>query len=111
MKTKVTSEEFRVWELEFKKRVCKRCKSALLLPHESISGITRCLRCNAIGRAEDFPRATVFDQITTSPEVLAEDLIYDVGKVWASTLIVDTSFDSYEEAIAATVAKLKEAAK
>ena len=56
-------------------------------------------------------KKTLFDKITASPEVLAEDMVYSVGKVWASTLIVDTTFDSYEEAIAATVAKLKEVEK
>ena len=54
---------------------------------------------------------TIFHQITASPEVLAEDLVYSIGKVWASTLIVDTTFDTLEEAITATVAKLNEVEK
>lgn len=69
---------------------------------------------------------TVFDRITQSPEVLAEKLVYvikqlftisgtsrenpggyEVKTKWFST-IVDGDFDSEAEAIAATVAKLKE---
>lgn len=62
---------------------------------------------------------TIFDQITASPEVLAEKLVYaitygcSVGAVkhWYSTLELGTYFSKKEEAIAATVAKLKEVEK
>lgn len=55
---------------------------------------------------------TVFDRITTSPEVLAEKLVYYLryGNCYASSIISDV-FKSREEAIAATVAKLKEVEK
>jgi hypothetical protein len=56
-------------------------------------------------------RKTVFDRITASPEVLAEDLVYESGAMWMSTLITDATFDTLEEAIAATVEKLKEVEK
>ena len=62
---------------------------------------------------------TVFDRITASPEVLAEKLVYKticvaVNRVtyscWKST-ITDESYRTKEDAIAATVAKLKEMEK
>lgn len=37
---------------------------------------------------------------------LAEDMVYEIGSMWASTLIVDTTFETYEEAISATLAWL-----
>ena len=63
---------------------------------------------------------TVFDLITASEETLAEKLVYraafnsygGVKLVWRSTLYPDNAFwYSEAEAIAATVAKLKEVAK
>ena len=59
---------------------------------------------------------TVFARITASPEVLAEKLVYSITtrcsigavKNWYSTLELGTYFRTKEEAIAATVARLKE---
>lgn len=56
---------------------------------------------------------TVFDTITASPEVLAEKLVYITVTAWGetvyiSTIIRDAMFRSRSEAIAATVARLKE---
>ena len=66
---------------------------------------------------DKFKKPTVFDKITESHEVLAEKLVYkridsyycSSGSVvrWTST-ISDWEYDTKEEAIAATVAKLKE---
>ena len=62
---------------------------------------------------------TVFNRITSSPEVLAEKLVYRTIEIavnrvtyscWKST-ITDESYRTKEEAIAATVAKLKEVAE
>ena len=75
------------------------------------------------------PRQTVFHRITPSPKVLAEKLVYkiairtsnlvynhwgdcvgvgyDIKEVWKSTITEDT-YISETEAIAATLAKLKE---
>ena len=71
---------------------------------------------------------TVFAQITASPEVLAPRLVFRaeyktikpmylegkggiiVGEVWKSTVIAGASFKTETEAIAATLAELKEAA-
>lgn len=60
---------------------------------------------------------THFRQITASPDVMAEKLVYDWGHLfhngdikiyWKSTILPDAVFSSKAEAIAATVAKLKE---
>lgn len=61
---------------------------------------------------------TLFDRITASPEVLAEKLVFAIGRIvpdynhvvtlWYSTIIPDITFETRTEAIAATVAKLKE---
>jgi hypothetical protein len=51
-------------------------------------------------------KPTVFDRITASPEVLAESLVFWEGG-WTSRFIKFTTTNR-EEAIAATVAKLRE---
>lgn len=55
---------------------------------------------------------SVFNQITQSPEVLAENLLhciwYPKGRRWISTIIVWKEFENKREAYEATVAKLKE---
>lgn len=61
----------------------------------------------------------LFDRITASPEVLAPKLVYWTlieydGKIhthWMSTITGEVIYDSEQEAIAATVARLKEAEK
>lgn len=62
-------------------------------------------------KCQEITSPTVFDCITQSPEVLAEDFVYESGEMWMSTLIVDTTFETWEEAHAATVAKLKDVAE
>ena len=60
-------------------------------------------------------KPTVFHQISASPEVLAEKLVYvglfDGMWLWRSTLLPNKGFENKAEAIAATVAKLKEVAE
>lgn len=57
-------------------------------------------------------KPTVFDTITASPEVLAKFLVFHnriyKGRTKYHSAVVGGEFDSYEDAIAATVAKLKE---
>jgi len=54
-------------------------------------------------------RPTLFDRITQSPERLAETYMFNYdGKVFKSLLLPNMVFSSREEAIAATVARLKE---
>lgn len=63
-----------------------------------------------------FAKPTLFDRITQSPERLAPKLVYWTlieydGKIhthWMSTITGEVIYDSEPEAIAATVAKLKE---
>lgn len=71
-------------------------------------------------RWEDQDNPSLFYQITRSPEVLAEKFVYDWGHLchngdiriyWKSTILPDAVFGSKAEAIAATVARLKETAK
>lgn len=56
---------------------------------------------------------TVFDRITQSEETLAEKLVYryDGNNTWRSFLLYGYEFLIKSEAIAATVAKLKEVCK
>jgi hypothetical protein len=76
-----------------------------------------CNICGFVGDAAEFRDQTLFLRITTSPEVLADKLVYKtlcvaVNRVtyscWKST-ITEEAYRTKEEAIAATVAKLKEA--
>lgn len=91
-------------------KICVEC-GCKVIPSD-IHGLYYCPHCEEnLNATDDVRDYTVFDQITASPEVLAEDMVYEIGAMWASTLIVDTTFDSYEEAVAATVAKLKEIAQ
>lgn len=57
-------------------------------------------------------KQTLFDQITASPEVLAEKLVYEIcsdrGETYWVSTIVFGSWLERSEANAATVAKLKE---
>ena len=57
-------------------------------------------------------KPTVFDRIAQSPEVLAEKLLYaplgEFCKLWYSTVLPGEHWNVKEEAIAATVKKLKE---
>jgi hypothetical protein len=74
-------------------------------------------------RFEPKPPPTVFNRITASPEVLAAKLVYcnvtvreqpgrvELTKGWYSTIIRNKVWSNEEEAIAATVEKLKEQSK
>lgn len=80
--------------------------------------------CGQMGMREKFPEMTVFHKIAASPEVLAKSSVYclssdlcrtDDGKFtvkrnWKSPFI-DRCYDTEGEAIAATVARLKEVDK
>ena len=84
-----------------------------------------CLACETfLNTINGKSKPTLFDHITTSPEVLAEKLVYcekwtitsehpEKGKeheYW-STPFVDNLYPTKEQAIQATVAKLKEVAE
>lgn len=78
--------------------------SAIPLPYDGKSMIFQTMV------KDEFPEMTIFHRITSSPEVLAPYLVFfsarDNG--WCSMLTAGSSYDTYKEAIAATVAKLKE---
>lgn len=78
-----------------------------------------CGCCGCSGTPDEFFHDSVFARITASPEALAEKLVYKtlcvgVNRVtyscWKST-ITEESYRTKEEAIAATVARLKEQAE
>lgn len=103
------------------KRICGRCGSTDI-EENSLRGEViwcNCKRCKYFAKVTDFPEQTVFDKITASPEVLAEKLVYSewietFGRsllVYRSTILGSKHFESYTEAITATVAKLKEQAE
>lgn len=64
------------------------------------------------GECEYADNMTVFDRITASPEVLAKFLVFHnciyKGRTKYHSAVVGGEFDRYDEAITATVAKLKE---
>lgn len=106
------------------KRICKNCGSLDIRISKYYNG-EKCYVCNncyRIGISDVFPEYTVFHRITESPEVLAEAIVYEeyehsilsengCGAIfpggWTSS-IIEYSYSTKEEAVAATVAKLKE---
>ena len=100
------------------KLVCKNCKS-IAVDYEDYTGGTsyyRCKTCGMRGNKDKFTSQTLFDRITASPEVLAERLVLSFpfvdceGQViiaWYST-VKNGRWFTKKEAVAATVAKLKE---
>ena len=67
-------------------------------------------------RWEDENNPSLFYRITRSPETLAEKLVYITVTAWGKTVFISTiirneMFRSREEAITATVARLKEMAE
>ena len=94
-------------------KTCSKCYYLLVAARRHKFCLT--LSSNAEA-CKDFREASVFDRITASPEVLAEKLVYQfIGYdgnglfhgYWKST-ITDEDYATKEEAIAATVEKLKE---
>lgn len=80
-----------------------------------IQGMYYCPRCDDDKREIDVLPMTVFDHIKQSPEVISKFLVFHnriyKGRTKYHSSVVGGEFDSYEEAIAATVAKLKEVVK
>ena len=94
------------------KLVCKNCKS-IAVEYEDYCGGTsyyRCKTCGQRGDKDKFTQQSVFDRITASPEVLAVELVtLDCDGWWAYVGIGKRkTYPTREEAIAATVARLKE---
>ena len=101
---------------------CPKCESKdihITYYPAPTDNMATCYGCGYADLAERFPEQTVFDRITTSPEVLAEKLVYRTIEIavnrviyscWKST-ITEEAYRTKAEAIAATVAKLKEVAE
>lgn len=94
--------------------ICSVCGGMNIQTERRPDGDRHCLDCGSrwkIGSDQESHPPTVFARITASPEVLAEKLVYwehdDWGSGWTSNLI-DEVYNTESEAIAATVAKLKE---
>lgn len=96
------------------KKTCGQCKYRYAYRHdEDCNGRCRVHPFNrvfsnkpACSKFEPIPPPTLFETITASPEVLAESLVFWEGG-WTSRFIRLTT-TNWEEAIAATVARLKE---
>lgn len=96
-------------------RICQKCKSTNVVEDGTYGGTTyyRCETCHHLGEKDDFPEMTVFDRITASPEVLAPEFVYceevfPGWDTWCSLLLGNVGYRTKQEAIAATVARLKE---
>lgn len=97
-------------------RICGKCGSRKVADAGSYGGSSffKCETCGQLGMREKFPEMTLFDRITASPEVLADKLTYwqydpEQSRCgWTNNIIVGELYKNYHEAIAATVAKLKE---
>ena len=76
----------------------------------------RCPECQMEFPERMFPKeSTVFDHIKQSPEVMAKFLVFHSriykGRTKYHSSVVGGEFDSYKEAVDATVEKLKEVVK
>lgn len=102
-------------------RYCKTCGNVTVADAGYYAGSSfyQCETCGRRGTSDIFPPATVFHQITTSIEVLAETLVFTSYfedchyrvRAWKSVFFLQNRYRTKEEAIAATVAKLKEVAE
>ena len=96
--------------------VCPDCGSDMVMTERRPDGYHICRKCCFYWRNEAKPKQTIFKEITQSEEALAEKLVYITVTAWGetvymSTIIRDRMFKTREEAIAATVARLKEVAE
>ena len=97
---------------------CPKCGSIRIAKAPS-GDVAICLACESfLNTIDGKSKQTVFDRITASPEVLAENFVYCESEEytfscasWRSTLLGNTSYARKEEAHTATVEKLKEVAK
>ena len=97
--------------------VCPECGSTNIMTERRVNGYHVCLECHNFWSNGVKPTLTVFQQITQSPEVLAEYCVYECGDiygdgypVWYSS-VTKIYYAEKAEAIAATVARLKEVAE
>jgi hypothetical protein len=101
--------------------VCQNCKSIAVEYEDYVGGTSyyRCKTCGMRGNEDKFTQVTLFSRITASPEVLAESVVYtyemaiggSMFRVYWTSPFVENFYPDKPEAIAATVAKLKEVAE
>ena len=100
-------------------KMCKNCRYFATTGSSSVCTLYCCATSDG-ENCRNYEVSTLFDRITTSPEVLAPNFVveeiaeYLTAKFvtgYRSTIIPDKIWENYEEAIAATVAKLKEVAE
>lgn len=96
---------------------CILCGGAAELCGKNIFGedVYECTVCHEPGHHSRFEDVTLFTEITKSPEARAEKLVYCEeperfceNASWRSVLLGKVSYAKKAEAIADTVAKLKE---
>ena len=88
---------------------CPDCGSLNI--EEVFDGESYCKDCFLHCATDDLEDASVFDRITASPEVLGKELVFwghDKDGEWYTSHLLDEDYQTEAEAIAATVAKLKE---
>lgn len=97
------------------KNRCPECGSSNIQTERRLDGFHHCIDCRhrwKIGESQ--PKQTLFDRITQSPEMLAPKfigLIFDhifTSKYRYYSMLTGEFYNSESEAIATTVAKLKE---
>ena len=92
---------------------CPDCES--LNVEEVFDGEAYCKNCHLHCSVFDLKYATFFDHIKQSTEVMAKFLVFHnriyKGRTKYHSSVVGGEFDSYEEAYATTLAKLKEVVK
>lgn len=95
------------------KKLCPLCRETVYkFPEHNIpNGLYHCGMCEKNFTDEEVLNDDLFHRITQSPEALAKKLVYDIEWEWYSTIICNKGFSSQREAIAATVARLKEMAE
>lgn len=103
------------------KLVCKNCGNTDVEYEDYCGGTSyyRCKTCGQWGDKDKFTQQTLFHRITSSPEVLAHYLVRltcfhhpdgSADLLFASS-IVEGRWEDRSQAIAATVARLKEVEK
>lgn len=96
-----------------RKMKCPKCRSEHISQERRIDGDAVCMDCHHRGKPEEFHRQTYFDQISASPEALAERVVYIVtdkysdGNEWMSA-IVNGFWLTRREAVDATIEYLKQ---
>jgi hypothetical protein len=96
-------------------RYCLTCGNVTVVDAGYYAGSSfyQCETCGRRGTSDIFPKATVFHKITSSPEVLAPEFVgmmYNrvCGNYLNYSMLTGEWYATHAEAIAATVAKLKE---